>query len=490
MGKPVAIKINGREIQADSDQYVLNVAMEHGIFVPHYCWHPGLSPEGNCRMCLVKVSTSRKLEVACMTRCADKLEVETENPEVQKARRDVLEFLLINHPLDCPICDKSGECMLQDYTYTWRGGLSRFLGLEAKNLRPTKDLGPNIRFWGNRCVVCTRCVRFLQEVSGSGQLAVVERGDHNTIDTAPGVPLDDPLSLNVVDLCPVGALIDKEFLFQARVWYTKRTPSLCASCSTGCNTTITSLDNEIKRIQPRLNKEVNGHWMCDEGRRHHRYLRSNRRLARRIGTPDEAARALRAAVERHGPGAVAALCSSFNTCEELTLFKEIFDRLGVTQIGFLTAFEGEDRVFQGGFTIHADKTPNFAYLKKLYGEERLLEGPNRVISLLADDRIKMLFVMNGIPDRPYPRALCDLLGRVEELILVDILRSPLSERANVVLPGAGWAEKSGTFVNYQGREQTFKPALQPPGDAAPEAEILTEISLALESKPAPAAAKS
>jgi len=484
VGKPVTIKINGREIQADSDQYVLNVAMDHGIFVPHYCWHPGLPPEGNCRMCLVKVSTSRKLEVSCMTRCADKLEVDTEVPEVQKARKDVLEFLLINHPLDCPICDKSGECMLQDFTYNWRGGLSRFLGLQEKNIRPTKDLGPNIRFWGNRCVVCTRCVRFMSEVSGSGQLSVVQRGDHCSIDTAPGVTLDDPLSLNIVDICPVGALIDKEFLYQARVWYTMRTPSVCASCSTGCNITLTTLDGKIKRIQPRLNQEVNGYWMCDDGRRHFGYVHSERRLTERIGTPDEAARALRSVVERHGPGAVAALCSAYNTCEELNLFKEIFDSLGVTQVGFLTATEGQDRTFKNGFTIRADKTPNAAFLTRLFGEQKVLEGSNKIVSLVADDKIKLLFILNGLPDRHFPRALRDLAGRVEELILIDILKSPLSERANVLLPGAAWAEKSGTFVNAQGREQTFKAALTPPGEAMPESKLLSEISLALSAVPA------
>jgi NADH-quinone oxidoreductase subunit G len=479
MAKEVTIKINGREIRTTSDRNVLDVALENGVFIPHFCWHPGLSPEGNCRMCLVKVSTSRKLEVACMTLCADKLEVETETEEVQQARADILEYLLINHPLDCPICDKAGECLLQDFTYTWRGGLSRFIGLQDKNIRPTKDLGPKIRYWGNRCIACTRCVRFLQEIPGTGQLSLTNRGDHNTIDTAPGVLLDDPLSLNVVDICPVGALIDKSFLYAARVWYTKRTDSICPSCSTGCNVTITSLDNTIKRMQPRFNPDVNGHWMCDEGRDNFRFVASDRRLTERVGTPVEAARAIQQAVDKSGPESVGALCSSANTCEELALFKELTDGLGIEQVGFLTRTCGEDRPFPSWTIIHADKTPNFAYLKTLFGEPKVLEGPNRIISLLADSKLKVLFVMNAIPDLRYPRPLHALAGSAESVILVDILKSPLSERANVLLPGCTWAEKSGTFVNFDGREQRIRPAVRPPGDAVSEATLLSEMLRAI-----------
>ncbi|HLF93817.1 MAG TPA: 2Fe-2S iron-sulfur cluster-binding protein, partial [Planctomycetota bacterium] len=276
------IKVNGKEVEAPPGEKLLKVLLDQGTFVPHYCWHPGLQPAGNCRMCLVKVSNSRKLEVSCMYPTGDNLEVTTEGPEVDAGRKAVMEYLLINHPLDCPICDKAGECDLQDYTYKYRGGLSRFD--EEKNIRHTKDLGPNIRIWGNRCIVCTRCVRFCEEVSGTGEMCVINRGDRSVVDVFPGIPVDNPLSLNVVDLCPVGALIDKNFMYSARVWFAKKQESVCASCSRGCNSELTVLDNDIKRLQPRPNPDVNQYWMCDEGRLNTRYVASDRRLLRATGT--------------------------------------------------------------------------------------------------------------------------------------------------------------------------------------------------------------
>ncbi len=464
------IRLNGREIEAPATDKLLKVCLDQGAFVPHYCWHPGLTPAGNCRMCLVKVSNSRKLEVSCMYPVTEGLEVQTEGPEVDAGRKAVLEYMLINHPLDCPICDKAGECDLQDYTYKYRGGLSRFE--EDKVIRHTKDLGPNIRIWGNRCIVCTRCVRFCEEVAGTGELCVIDRADHSVVDVFPGIPVDNPLSLNVVDICPVGALIDKNFLYSARVWFTKKEESVCASCSRGCNVEMTVLDNEIKRMVPRANPDVNQHWMCDEGRLNHRYVSSGRRLLKGTGAAREIAgmgRKLR----------FAGVISTYATIEEMWLFKKLMEALGAAHVGFLTLARGERQTFAGGFAIEPDKTPNRACAAKLFGEEALVPGYQKVVAELQNGMVQGLLVMNGIPDFPMPEDLVKAAKKAEFLAVSDILENPLAAAAHVVLPGLAWAEKEGTFMNVDGRVQRVRKAVEPPVGLRPEVEWLQEALLAL-----------
>jgi NADH-quinone oxidoreductase subunit G len=461
----VRIKLNGREVEVDGKDCLLKVCLDEGAFVPHYCWHPGLTPAGNCRMCLVKVSNSRKLEASCMYPVTEGLEVHTEGPEVDAGRKAVLEYMLINHPLDCPICDKAGECDLQDYTYRYRGGLSRFE--EDKVIRHTKDLGPNIRIWGNRCIVCTRCVRFCDEVPGTGELCVVNRGDRSVVDAFPGIPVDNPLSLNVVDLCPVGALIDKNFLYSARVWFAKKRESVCASCSRGCNVEMTVLDNEIKRMVPRPNPHVNQHWMCDEGRLNHRYVSSGRRLRKATGSAREIA----------GSGRkirLAGVLSTYATVEEMWLFRKLMEALQAGPVGFLTRSEGERQTFAGGFAIEKDKTPNRAYAARLFGEEAVAGGLEKVVAGLESGEVRGLFVMNGIPDFPMPAHLMKAARRAEFVAVSDILENPLAESAHVVLPGLTWAEKDGTFMNVDGRLQRVRKAVEPPAGIRPEVEWLQE----------------
>jgi NADH-quinone oxidoreductase subunit G len=467
------IKLNGKEIEVDGNDKILKICLDKGAFVPHYCWHPGLTPAGNCRMCLVKLSNSRKLEVSCMAPVVEGLEVTTEGPEVDAGRKAVLEYMLINHPLDCPICDKAGECDLQDYTYKYRQGHSRFE--EEKQIRHTKDLGPNIRLWGNRCIVCTRCVRFCEEVTGTGELCVVNRADHSVVDVFPGLPIDNPLSLNVVDLCPVGALIDKNFMYQARVWFTKQTESVCASCSRGCNLEATVLDNDIKRMVPRPNLEVNQYWMCDEGRLNFRYVASDRRLTRATGTTQEIAltgRTLR----------FAGILSTYATIEEMFLFKKLMEALKARVVGFLTLLRGERRTFPGGFTIEPDKTPNRAYAEKLFGVEALVPGYQEVVAELYAGTIQGLLVMNGIPDFHLPPELVDAAKKAEFLAISDILSNPLAEFAHVVAPGTAWAEKDGTFMNVDGRVQRIRKMVEPPVTARPETTWLQEALVALQAR--------
>ena len=474
------IKLNGKDMEVPTGKPILPACLEAGAYVPHYCYHPGLTPAGNCRMCLVKVSNSRKLEASCMYPASDGLEVTTEGPEVDKARRDVMEFLLINHPLDCPICDKAGECALQDYTFTYRKGLSRFQ--EPKTLRPTKDLGPNIKIWGNRCIVCTRCVRFTEEISGTGELCVVNRGDHSVVDVFPGVPIDNPLSLNVVDICPVGALIDKNFLFAARVWFAEQTKTVCATCSRGCNATVTSLDGAIKRIIARPNPDVNKFWMCDEGRLNHAYVRSEKRLATARGSPRELASAARALVKQHGAGAVGGIASTYNTIEELYLFRKLMEALEAPAPGFLTLVRGARQSFPGGFVIENDKTPNRAFASLLFGEETVRAGVQGAVAAIEAGRMKGLILVNGIPDLAYPPELIAALPKLEFIAVLDILRSPLSDAAHVLLPGASWAEKDGTFMNVDRRVQRIRRAVAPPGAAGSEIEMLQNALVDLDAR--------
>ncbi len=463
------IKVNGKEMEAPPGAKLLQLLLDAGAFVPHYCYHPGLTPAGNCRMCLVKVSNSRKLEASCMYPVADNLEVWTEGPELDAARKDVMEFLLINHPLDCPICDKAGECQLQDYTFTYRGGLSRFQ--DPKNIRHTKDLGPNIKIWGNRCIVCTRCVRFTEEISGGGELCVANRGDRSVVDVFPGVPIDNPLSLNVVDICPVGALIDKNFLYQARVWFANETKTVCAGCSRGCNSEITALDGHVKRMIARANPQVNQYWMCDEGRFSWRHVHSERRIRQARGTARELGAGAAALVKKHGAGAVAGLVSTANTVEEIWLFRKLMDALAADTVGVLGRSKGQAQRFPGGFVIEADKTPNRAFAETCLGADKVAEGTAALVAGIRSGRVRGLVAFNAIAEEgSWPADLLAELPKLEFLAVVDLFAGPAASAAHVLLPAAAFAEKDGTVVNVDRRVQRLRKAVPAPGWT--EAEVL------------------
>lgn len=448
------IKVNGKTIDAPANKKLLEVLKDNGVTVPYYCWHPGLKPHGNCRMCLVKVSNSRKLEVACTYPVSPNLEVTTEGPEIDAARKSVLEFMLINHPLDCPVCDKAGECMLQDHTFDHRQGVSRFD--HDKVIKGTWDVGPKIRIWGNRCISCTRCVRFLEDEVGTGELSITMRGDHSVADIHPDVPVDNPMSKNIVDICPVGALIDKDFLYQARVWFTKRVDSVCTGCSRGCNVVGTSWRDEIRRIQPRHNAEVNGYWMCDAGRDTSHVARH--RLLEPKGTLSEVARTL----ERHR-GQVGLVLSTAHTLEELWLHRALAEATQAT-VGFLTKVQGERWVSKGGFAIEPDKTPNTRGAQLLFGQ---VPGLDEVVKGLEDGRIRVLVVSNQIADLAWPEALVRAAASAATVVVADFQSNPLVERAQVVVPTTCWAEKEGTYLNRDGRIQRGRTILPPVPQARP-----------------------
>ena len=257
--------LDGKELEFKPGQTIIEAAKAAGIEIPHFCWHPALTVAGNCRICLVEVEKAPKGMIACATQITDGMVVHSNSPKAIHMRNAVMEFLLINHPLDCPICDEAGECKLQDYAYKYSIGKSRFD--EVKNHKDKRvELGPNVMFDQERCISCSRCIRFCEEVAKDPELTFVSRGEHVTIETFPGEQLDNPYSMNVIDICPVGALTSRDFRFKARVWDMSHTDSICTGCARGCNINIWVRDNEILRLTPRENMDVNQYWMCDHGR--------------------------------------------------------------------------------------------------------------------------------------------------------------------------------------------------------------------------------
>ena len=259
------INIDGRAVDFKQGQTIIEAARDNGIEIPHFCWHPKLSVSGNCRICLVEVEKMPKLVIACSTLASEGMTVHTKSEKVIAAQNAVMEFLLINHPLDCPICDEAGECKLQDYAYKYSVGESRFVE-EKVHKDKRVALGPRVMFDGERCISCSRCIRFCDEIAKDPELTFVQRGDRVTIVTYPGEEMDNPYSMNTIDICPVGALTSRDFRFKARVWDMSSTNSICNGCSRGCNTEIWVRNNEILRLTPRHNEEVNSYWMCDHGR--------------------------------------------------------------------------------------------------------------------------------------------------------------------------------------------------------------------------------
>jgi NADH-quinone oxidoreductase subunit G len=490
---PINFTIDGKAVTGNPGETVLPVAIRNGIDVPYFCYHPGLSLSGNCRMCLVRITPAPPpppkpgpdgktppapppprpmLAISCMTQISEGLTVETKTPDVLKAREGVMEFELINHPLDCPTCDQAGECYLQNHSYDHGRSHGRFY--EERNAKHTKPLGPTISLWGSRCIVCTRCVRFTDEISGTGELAVVNRGDHSVIDVFPGRPLQNDLSLCTEDVCPVGALIGEDFKFKARVWFTKETSTLCAGCSVGCNVVADQMGEQIVRLKPRENTDVNDWWMCDPGRMSYKDHASERRLieARVDGKPATRAEAVQALYRRLAGGyAVAGLASLWNTNEELFLFRRLMRVLQSEVVGTVEREAWPRRQFKGGFVIEGDRNPNRAGAKAILGAS---DGA-AVVRAVDEGRVKALLVVNAAPDPVLPPGLEAALPKLAFLGVLDIFPSPLSQKAHVLLPASMHWETDGTFVNADGRVQRTRPVVAPPGDAATGCELLQEV---------------
>lgn len=496
------------EIAAGEKLNCIQVAVRAGVEVPHYCWHPELSVVASCRMCLVEVGEKKpdgtvamqpKVFPGCQTPVKDGTVVVTNSQRVRDAQKATLEYLLLNHPLDCPVCDQAGECGLQDYSYHYGRGYSRLN--EPKNIKPDKDyIGDQITLFTDRCIMCTRCVRFTREFSGTGELQIINRGTHEEIDIFPGEPCNNALAGNVVDLCPVGALCSKDFLYKQRVWWLKSKNSVCPNCSTGCSITVDQNNDTLYRLKPRTNPQAQGYFMCDEGRFGWKYVHSERRLRtaiqRRGGQTvstlwDQVQPALIGDLAAAASGQLAAVISPWSTVEEAYLLAKHLKTLSpnvTLALGPVRTAGADDHYPKSvtgappsdpakvRFTIHAEKAPNRRgvemVLQHFQGEVIPFE---KISERIVKGDFDALYVLNADPEAEFSTAFVQAAAKLKLLIVQDLLQSPLTDAAHYVLAGAAWAEKDGTFVNHKGLAQAIFRGLRGPDDARPDGRILWEL---------------
>ena len=534
MAETVKLTIDGKAVEAPRGTNIIEAGKRVGIEVPHYCYHPKLQVVGNCRMCLVDVGMPKlgpdkkpeigpdgrpvvmfapKLSIGCNTTVAEGMVVHTRSPKVIKAREGVMEFLLINHPLDCPICDQAGECRLQEFSVDYGKGQSRFV--EEKVHKPKRTpLGPKITLDDERCILCSRCIRFMRDVAGQDCLGFVNRGSYSTLTCYPGNEPNTNYDLNIVDICPVGALTSTDFRFKQRVWFLKETKSVCPNCATGCNTVLWSREGAVYRQTPRDNDAVNSCWMCDYGRLHYRFINDPQRITspsvksaamdeRFDLTWPEATRQIAEKLRAAKP--VAAIGSARSTTEELLLFNKLVREVLGAELVDCVPHIGEG----DNFLLNADRSPNVAGAKLvglIGGGTGLRACPDPaqvraglatpvgaptpsvgvppsdldigakiplIVEAIAAGTVKTLIVLgenvskHGIGD--------ELLAKLELLIVIDTLPNRVTELAHYVLPGTTFAEKRGTFINAKGRIQRLNAAIPSPGIARPEWQTLAAL---------------
>ena len=487
------LKIDGREVTIEKGRTVIQACEQLGIEVPRYCYHPGLRVVGSCRMCLVDVEKMPKLQIACNTPAADNMVVYTANDKVKEARRSVLEFLLLNHPLDCPVCDRAGECELQNFYMKYAQHDSRLQENKVKK-KKAFPIGPYVMLDQERCVLCSRCIRFTQEVTKTGELGIFNKGTWSEVDVYPGRELDNNYSGNVVDICPVGALLDRDFRYQMSVWYLKEQFSVCPGCSNGCNIRVNyNMDRGYKipgrrvlRLKPRFNEAVNHYWMCDEGRYNYEWLDLNRIEEPAIRNQDvmqtspwadilpQVAERIKKTIEEHGPGSVAVVPSPQMTNEELYLVRKIFfDALGVHFLHF--EIPPKPNATEDKFLLKKDKNPNTKGAELILPEQKGLPV-EAILDMAKTGNLKLVYVFHsnfvehfGMEDTR------EAMNRVETVIYQGTNTNEFLQFAKYILPAATYAEKHGTFTNYQGRVQRIFPAVQPLADSHPSVEILRDL---------------
>jgi NADH-quinone oxidoreductase subunit G len=477
------ITIDGRIVEVPAGRTILQALddvglLMNGVDVPHYCWHPKLSIDGSCRLCQVEVEGMPKLQIACNTPVQEGMAIRTDSERVRRAREGVMELLLVNHPLDCPICDQAGECKLQDYAFEY--GVQQARTREPRRaLRKNVELGPTIVLDQERCILCRRCVRFCDEIPKTGEIRVMGRGDRSVVDVLEGAPLANDYSMNVADICPVGALTTRDFRFKIRVWFLSDVPGVCTGCSNGCNVYAGVANNKVYRYVARRNDAVNDTWICDEGRLSYRRIGSADRLreAQRRGAAgrleplplgaalEDAAARLRAVLDAHGPGALGVLASPHSTNEELFALARLCDALGVGRRGAAVVRGREDALL-----LRADKAANAEGARRLgFGDPAPLfaairEGSLRGALVLGHDCLAAEHLGGSQP-----------LAGLDALVLLDVHQSDLLRVAHVAVPVRHLFEKSGTVTNHAGRVQRVLPAVEPPFEAWSEGEVLARL---------------
>ena len=469
----INLMIDGVPVSVTKGTLVIEAAKQAGVLVPHYCYHPGLPVAGVCRMCLVEIEKAPKLQIACATQVAEGMVVKTQTAPAKDARQGVLELLLVNHPLDCPICDQAGECELQDFVFQEGRSGTRYAEY-AKRFNPVEDFGPDVLYVPNRCILCTRCVRFMEDVAQEPVLNVSERGDRAYIGIHPEARLDHPWAGNVVDLCPVGSLLSKDFLHKARAWELDKTASICTGCSQGCSVTLDTRDEVVVRVRPRPNLEVNRYFICDHGRANYRWMNRGDRLEAplvRQGSElhatdwDEAfARVL--AILRGASGKAVALVSPAASTEALTLARRLLS--GFEWTGAFQVVMGEEAPLAGvpNLALRAERAPNAK------GAEQLGYTRDYAAAIKAAESAAVVLVLDD------PDCAVETDGALIYLGTVLGDDAPCRE-AEVVLPIANVAEEEGTFVNRDGREQRYSQAKPAPGMAQPAAWVLGQLAQAM-----------
>lgn len=481
------LTIDGVEYEVKDGRTILQALddlglLMNGVDVPHYCWHPKLTIDGSCRLCQVEVEGFPKLQIGCNTPVKDGMVVHTKSERVKHAREGVMEFLLLNHPLDCPICDQAGECKLQDYAFEY--GVKHARTEEPRRaLKKNVDLGPTIKFDQERCILCRRCVRFCREVPKTGELAVFNRGDHSVIETVPGMQLDNPYSMNVADICPVGALTTKDFRFKIRVWFLEEAPGFCTGCSNGCNVYLGVANNKVYRYVPRRNDSVNDTWICDVGRMTYKEIGAPDRLklpavrsdsgvleavpfAKAI---DAAAARLRSLVERKGAGVLAAVASAHASNEDLLVLARFLDAYGIRHSG-VTVRRGDS----DDLLVKAEKAANAEGARTLGFEEA---GP--LAKQIAGGGIDGLIVLGHDLLDPAYLGGERTLAKLDTVIVLDTHVSALERVAHVILPVRHAAEKDATYVNHAGRVQRSWPVVEPSFEAYADGEVISRLGAAL-----------
>mgnify|MGYP001181117374 FL=1 len=487
------LKIDDREIKVAAGTTVLDAALANDIEIPHYCYHPVLEIVGSCRMCMVEIEGMPKLQVSCNTRIGNAppdrkvdgkydMVVRTKSDIVKKVRENTLELLLLNHPLDCTVCDQAGECFLQDYSFRYGRAHSRFE--DEKRVRPAEDLGAGVVINQNRCIMCTRCVRFTREISGTGELFVQQRGNSTKISVLEDKPLDNLLAGNVTDICPVGALLSKNYIHRNRIWNLDRQPSVCQECSVGCNVDIYHQNGEVFRTSARENLKVNGYFICDTGR----YSYHDYEAVERVTSPmirkdkkwqkiswDGAFKEIFEKLGRKKEGdsnKVAGIFSPFHTSEANFMFarlmQNVFKERAVTST--LPLPKEEEKKFPGGFRISGDRSPNSRGLTEV--SSYIFED---IFNEIKKQKIKLMYALDDGVNRELTQEWKDLLRNLDFLVVQTYAMTPLAERAHLLLPGAAPLEREGTLMNDSGRIQWLQPVLPLQGSSRPDWQIVAEV---------------
>ncbi|PAW71701.1 MAG: NADH-quinone oxidoreductase subunit L [Verrucomicrobiia bacterium Tous-C5FEB] len=500
----VNVQIDGVWRQFPKGTRIIEACRSVGSIVPHYCYHPKLTVPGNCRMCLVQtgmpprpapgqepqrdengyepIGWMPRPVIACANTVAENMGIRTSGELVEKCREGVMEFLLINHPLDCPICDQAGECRLQEHSVGHGRGVSRFIDMKVKKPKNV-DIGPRIRLDDERCIMCSRCIRFMDEVAGDPVLGFTQRGTHTTLTVHPGRLLDSNYSLNTADICPVGALTSNDFRFQMRVWFLKETPSVDVNCGTGTNITIWTRGNKIHRITPRQNDEVNSCWMPDSHRLNFHYIDGENRLSQPLAknaaglheptTWSAALASAASAIKSFAPDQIAVIASGRMTNEELFLARTLAEKIGTQHLSIVPRTGEADHLL-----IAADRNPNTTGAKLVWENNDPSSKLDSIRSAVRSGDIKALIVLGEdlVNDAGFSS---DDLSKLRLLVQLHTLANPTASRAHFVLPTAAFAEKRGSMVNLSGRLQRLNRAVEPTGQCRDDWEAIRDLICAI-----------